>query len=282
MTDNKSTEFLNDFANDFKNKKLEIISVDVPSEYSCMQTSRYLKTSLREYIDGDYLYIDTDTVFADQLPPNISDDDLCLARDCNYEVFKRNTFAYDYWKPLYSSIGIDDVEGKIHFNSGIIWAKDTKKVRAFYDDWHKMWKNNLTRNLPNDQLALNIVNWNNGFINDLNQKFNYQIAASESVNFRMLGEAIIIHYFHRGNRIPFLLSKSYIINLPYNDEVIQSIIKSPKTAFDGCILSSSIENEIKLYNSFSFQILKRIYYRHRKIFDTIEHLSHVLKKIVTR
>ena len=43
------------------------IVVEIPTEYSLMQRSRYLKTRLREIIVGDFLYLDTDTVIADSL-----------------------------------------------------------------------------------------------------------------------------------------------------------------------------------------------------------------------
>ena len=40
----------------------EIAVVDVPDDLNNVQASRYLKTTLRQTISGDYLYIDTDTV----------------------------------------------------------------------------------------------------------------------------------------------------------------------------------------------------------------------------
>ena len=45
----------------------EIITVDVPVQYNQMQKSRFLKTTLREIVTGDYLFIDTDTVITSDL-----------------------------------------------------------------------------------------------------------------------------------------------------------------------------------------------------------------------
>jgi len=40
----------------------------VPEELNQVQRSRYLKTTLRSILTGDYLFVDTDTVFASLLP----------------------------------------------------------------------------------------------------------------------------------------------------------------------------------------------------------------------
>ena len=52
-----------------KGKRAEIkkyvtyfIVVDIPAEYNNMQKSRYIKTNLRKFVKGNFLYIDCDTV----------------------------------------------------------------------------------------------------------------------------------------------------------------------------------------------------------------------------
>lgn len=49
---------------DYVDKK---IVVNVPEKYNKVQTSRYLKTSVREYVDGDFLFVDSDTIITDSL-----------------------------------------------------------------------------------------------------------------------------------------------------------------------------------------------------------------------
>ena len=43
------------------------IVIDVPKQYSKMQKSRFLKTTLRQYIEGDFLFIDSDTIITGDL-----------------------------------------------------------------------------------------------------------------------------------------------------------------------------------------------------------------------
>ena len=45
----------------------EIVTVSVPEQYSPKQRSRQIKTTIREVIQGDYLFIDTDTVITKTL-----------------------------------------------------------------------------------------------------------------------------------------------------------------------------------------------------------------------
>ena len=45
----------------------ELKVIDVPVEFNQIQSSRYIKTSLRNHIDGNYLFIDGDTVICDDL-----------------------------------------------------------------------------------------------------------------------------------------------------------------------------------------------------------------------
>lgn len=58
--------------------------IPVPSQYNPMQRSRFLKTNLRKFVKGDYLFIDTDTIICASLEDidNI-DADIALVADCN-------------------------------------------------------------------------------------------------------------------------------------------------------------------------------------------------------
>lgn len=43
------------------------VVVNVPKEYNKKEASRYLKTNVREYVSGDYLFIDSDSIITDKL-----------------------------------------------------------------------------------------------------------------------------------------------------------------------------------------------------------------------
>ena len=47
----------------------EVVAVDTPDGYNAMRRSRYLKTNFRQFIAGDLLFIDSDTVIGGSLAP---------------------------------------------------------------------------------------------------------------------------------------------------------------------------------------------------------------------
>ena len=50
-----------------KNLVDEVIVIDIPPLFSNHQKSRFLKTSLRDIISGDFIFIDTDTIILGSL-----------------------------------------------------------------------------------------------------------------------------------------------------------------------------------------------------------------------
>ena len=71
----------------YVNKK---IVVEVPESYDKKQTSRFLKTNLRQYIDGDFLFIDSDTVIADSLADIDSfDGDIGAVINCTLIIMEK-------------------------------------------------------------------------------------------------------------------------------------------------------------------------------------------------
>ncbi len=197
VTDNDTKATLVGNRSLIQNYVTEVIGVDVPSEYSMMQRSRYIKTSLRNIIDGDFLYIDTDTIICDDL----SDIDLF---DCSIGA------TTDGNGPLYVA---DFYEGKKHFirlqseqcnvpyafddapffNGGIIYAKDDSISRQLYSLWHSNWKKNIALGVNRDQFPLLCANKELGWvIKEIPPEYNCQVTEE---GLRYLYKAKIIHYY---------------------------------------------------------------------------------------
>ncbi len=67
------------------------VGVDISSEYAIMQCSRYFKTTLREHVKGDFLYIDGDTFVTDSLKEiDHTDADMAMVANlnCLYAVYE--------------------------------------------------------------------------------------------------------------------------------------------------------------------------------------------------
>ncbi|MFX4681913.1 hypothetical protein ABTB34_20895, partial [Acinetobacter baumannii] len=59
----------------------EFQCVDVPGCYGKTERSRFIKTTIRKHVDGDFLFIDTDTVVCRELVP--PDCELGMVYDAN-------------------------------------------------------------------------------------------------------------------------------------------------------------------------------------------------------
>lgn len=124
-----------------------VTEVDVAGENNAF-TSRLIKTQLRKFVKGDYLYVDIDAVPVADLSSVFSlDTDLAMAHDHN--VPPEKFIFYDYEREIFDKTGWP--LPKRYFNSGVMLVKDTQKVRDFFDCWHGLWQENRKLGLHKDQ-----------------------------------------------------------------------------------------------------------------------------------
>jgi hypothetical protein len=124
-----------------------VTEVDVAGENNAF-TSRLIKTQLRKFVNGDYLYVDIDAVpVADLSSVFMLDTDLAMAHDHN--VPPEKFFFYDYERDIFDKTGWPLPER--YFNSGVMLVKDTPKVREFFDCWQGLWQENRKLGLHKDQ-----------------------------------------------------------------------------------------------------------------------------------
>ena len=123
---------------------LEYISEKIvkifPEEMSMMQRSRWLKTSVRNIIDGDFLFIDCDTLIArslleiDTIPYELS-----AVLDSHLPISKYHKSIYNHIEKNAKILDWDIAKEIFYFNSGVMYVKDTKKNRMFFEKWHSYW-----------------------------------------------------------------------------------------------------------------------------------------------
>ena len=173
----------------------DIIPVKTPDEYNNMLRSRWLKTSLREYIKGDYLFVDSDTIIADDLEE--CDNwtcDIAAVIDRHIPVSKAHQY-YDYICNRAKDTGwIFETSDSNYFNSGVMFVKDNESTHAFYKKWHEYWLEGIKHQVFQDQPTLGKVNKEQGYIiKELNGVWNCQIMAN---GIKFLCTSKIIHYFN--------------------------------------------------------------------------------------
>ena len=276
VTDTETALILKPRQKELSDLSTEIIVVEIEDGYTEKEKSRYLKTSLRKYIKGDVLYIDTDTVFASCPPEWITDDDIAMAYDLN------GLNDYDSWhKKLFDQCEFDYQEGQTIFNSGVIWMRDTDYVRNVFEKWHSFWKELLIRyKMPNDQVSLNNL-WKNGEINieRLDDRFNAQIRQSYFSPFT-LAKVILLHYNNVFEADPiFLLNDPSIQKIDYRDECMQKIIRDPLAAIPNCrwVKKNSVTDKYLDTHSCHFGLY--MFRNHRKLFSIFEGFCKLLSRV---
>jgi len=255
------------------------ITVDVPKEYSKMQKSRFLKTSLRKYIEGDYLFIDSDTIITedlseiDNIPFEIAavpDKHVIIKNHPRCKDIRRNAKMIEW------NFSLDEY----YFNSGVFYVKDTSSTHSFYEDWFNKWKKYSSIGVDIDQPSLAKTNEKfNHLIGELNGIWNCQINEN---GLPFLLKAKIIHYFastmgeKRNNPYSFYDKKIYvdIKNYGFINRKLHAMILNAKSAFNfPCVIIGRSDVTFFFTNTYI------IYSKAKFFFSIIELLSGIVLKI---
>lgn len=172
----------------------EKVVVTPPKDLTKRQISRYIKTSLRQYIQGDYLFIDSDTIITASLEDcdNIKYP-IAAVKDRHFTLHEHRCYGeiLKYAKIINWNIKDSDL---IYYNSGVFYVKDIEKTHEFYKMWHSIWLQSCKLGIDYDQPALGKTNSAFGnYIGEMNGIWNCQILSN---GLPFLYGAKILHYFN--------------------------------------------------------------------------------------
>lgn len=190
ITDDVTSQRIEKFLN-ILNVDVHKVSIDFASSISPRLRSRYIKTSIREIVGGDFLYLDCDTLISGSLE----------------EVFELKTpvnMVLDEHRKLQKEERSKDIEKKVkifepsfhslydrYFNSGVIFCRDCKEAHDFFDEWNKEYKKSNQYGNLQDQPPLHFVNIKRKcVITEIDGKFNCQMDRGV----KYLHDARVIHY----------------------------------------------------------------------------------------
>lgn len=181
----------------------EVLVVHVPENLGKMHRSRFLKTTLRQNVKGDFLFVDADTVVTGDLSSiDEFDADIACVLD-RHSVVSEHEHSIDiqsHIEPL--SLNISDLKDK-YFNSGVMYVKDTAKAHQLFEKWHEYWEDSLKTASGIDQPALAKANMQCSYpIIELDGIWNCQLS-DNFINY--FSDAKILHYFASNKRSPYLL-----------------------------------------------------------------------------
>lgn len=170
----------------------EYVTVNPPAEFTPVQKSRFIKTSLRQTVEGDFLYIDNDTIIVDSLHEL---EDL----DCEMGAVLdlHSTISDNGQLKEYLSITKKEFWGyERYFNGGVLFVRDTAFTHKLFADWHRIWnEERIKYGLSKDQPAFAQANVANGcLITEIDGRYNCQIFMPKGKKY--ISTAKIIHYFY--------------------------------------------------------------------------------------
>lgn len=226
-----------------KNLDVHILSVPFEDSVTNLKRSRILKTTIPNYVSGDFLFIDCDTIICEDLSnvaEILSDNEMKIGAVLDGHVFLDEHKHKDYFIKREKKLGFSATKttGK-HFNSGVILFRDCNESRLFFKKWNQLltWCS-TEKNENHDQPAFNEASLECGnILKELPGELNCQISQG---GLFYLSKAKIIHYFSSEggkNYISYykLADKSLLSRIKesgYIPDDIKQMIAEPKFQFN--------------------------------------------------
>lgn len=166
IVDDKTDALLSDKRGEILKYISEKIVVPFEDEaLSPMYRSRWIKTQVRQMIEGDFLFVDSDTIC--QRPMNDIDNFECevgAVWESHLPIGEFCASLHRVAKEANEKIGVDIDAEQFYFSSGVLFVKDTKQTHKLYKLWHRYWKEGNEIGLKIDQPSLAKANRDMGHI----------------------------------------------------------------------------------------------------------------------
>lgn len=260
-----------------------VVTVPFEEEVSNRERSRWLKTNMRNLVDGNFLFLDTDTIVTDSLEEIDSFDcniGMVYSWHCRLSDRPNNKNTFARVETLY---GVKIKEGIDYFNSGVIYCKDTKESHAFFDKWHIYWESgkDKPRGIQDQQSLIATIN-DLGGVEPISGIYNCQPLYS----MKYLTSAKIVHFFNLeigGDPRSLFNKKDFYLEIKKEGLISdknKNLILNCRSTFVApslCICGDDIE----IWRSSTFKMLRRIYAHHRFLYRGLNFLSIKLGGIKT-
>ena len=167
----------------------EYIVVPVEKSVHPIAKSRYIKTSMRKYVQGDFLYVDADTVWNAPIDETDFTHDVMGVLDGHslLTVHPLKKEIEEDFKKVGCNPGVER-----YVNGGVLFSRDSDVSKNFFDLWHKNWletsKSKYFIDMPSLNCAIEKIGDGFALLPDV---YNVQVSRSWEFFF----DAKIIHFF---------------------------------------------------------------------------------------
>ena len=259
------------------------ITVEAPCDLIQIQKSRWVRTSMRRLIEGDFLFLDGDTIVTDNLS-SIGNSGVkfgaCLDKHSllNKHTKSKNIIEKNKY------LGFNSHTSNCHYNGGVLYCADIPEIHKLFERWHELWLFCNSKNIVRDQPSLNMaIHENLSLFTELDGTWNCQISFN---GLPFLSDSKIIHYFMSDlfmHSSPFSLASGEIFLkiretgfIP--DEALE-LLKKPRAAFvpESRIIAG--ENTLFVVNSSLFEFILLIRQKIPFLFCFFNGICSFFKKI---
>lgn len=206
VVDDRTDLSLKGFRSSIKDYVQEYKVFPFEDDVSNMVRSRLLKTNMRNLIEGDFLFLDGDTAVVSELDEAFDDSvDIGAVADLHSRENDKYRMKHKKFNLNIKKTGFGLSLADLYFNSGVIFARDNERARAFCDKWHELYKQCAEKGIFTDQLSFNECNRVLGKpMKEIAGEWNCQVR--EAYNhltrvktiYPILCKAKIVHFFGSG------------------------------------------------------------------------------------
>jgi len=289
LCDSNTKKNLADSRSGYEKLVSNVITVQAPLAMPQVEVSRWLKTSMRRFVRGDFLFIDCDTIITEDLSSIANTDantepkitfGACLDKHSLIDSHNNKNFIIENDKRL----GFSSYISNRHYNSGVIYCADTPENHKIFDRWHELWLFSKERNITRDQPAFNnAIYENQSYFTELYGTWNCQLAYN---GLPYLSESKIIHYFatdHIFVESPFLFARKDILKQiketgSISPEVFK-LLENPRSAFNASSQVIAGDDMLYVVNSSLFQFIFLLKKKCPPLFNLFNAICSIVKKI---
>lgn len=269
----------------FKSLFSRIHAIDLDPSLSAVKRSRILKTGMRNYVEGDFLYIDSDTLVGpleaalEALPYKLA---ACPDTHCAFPDHPHRSATIH----LCQKIGYDVSSEPYYYNGGVMLVRDTPENARFFSMWQSAYQEGFEKGIFQDQPSLSLVNSKCGCpIATLDGFWNCQIQHGV----RFLKDAFVVHYVCTNvgtgpQDSLFLLNNRKVLQRVRDHggitEEVRQVVDDPFTGF-AALTQVFAGEDVYLFQTRRYRWLRKHYHKNKwsllefvlKVWD---HLFHKL------
>lgn len=213
----------------------EVVVVELDPKMNGQKRSRQLKTSVRNLVEGDFLFIDCDTIVTRPLDEIDSINESIAACRDSHSDFNNNPYRDMCLRQGHLlNWPIDDE--KDYFNSGVIYVKDTPETHEFYRLWNENLNKGYEKKVFMDQPSFAKTNYEmQHIVKHLDDVWNCELKHG----IRYLKDAYIVHYLctnpsrYQDKQLFLLNEKDVLLELKRTGLISDEIERVIENPFEG-------------------------------------------------